>query len=74
MEIRHIGLVQIPFVPSAPVALYIELTPQGEALERLPSPDPIFLLDQPIQRYRLPAFAASTPAKIRAALTYVLKT
>ncbi len=73
MEIRHVGMVEMPFTPSAPVALYVELTSLSEPLERLPEDDPIFFLDRPVSRLRLPSFAASTPAKIRAALAYTLK-
>jgi HPr kinase/phosphorylase len=73
IEIRHVGLAKMPFVPSAPVGLYIELVESRVVLERLPEPDSVFFLDQPVQRLRLPSFAASTPAKIRAALTYPLK-
>lgn len=70
IEIRHIGLFKIPFVSHYPVALVIDLCPLNAPLDRLPAPDCIFLLDQPLQRLRLPAFAESTPAKIRAALTF----
>lgn len=70
MEIRHVGLIKMPFVKTAPVGLYIELTAPNTELERLPEPDAVFLLDRPVQRLRLPAFAASTPAKIRALLSY----
>jgi hypothetical protein len=70
MEIRYVGLFRVPFVESAIVKLYVELSRLDETIERLPSATPIFLLDHPVQRLRLPAFAASTPAKIRAALLY----
>ena len=71
IEIRHIGLIKMPFT-HALVALYIELAEDGAVLERMPEADPVFLLDRPVQRLRLPPFAASTPAKIRAALTHPL--
>ena len=71
IEVRHIGLVKMPFVESIPVRLYVELTPLDARIERLPEPDSIFLLDRPVQRLRLPGFAASTPAKIRAVLLYL---
>lgn len=69
LEIRHIGLVQMPWIASVPVALCVGLSPSEEKLERMPKPDTVLLLDRPIRRVRLPAFAASTPAKIRAILT-----
>jgi hypothetical protein len=55
---------------SAPVALQIDLVSESEKLERLPEPETITLLGVPLRRLRLPSFAASTPAKIRAALAY----
>ncbi|MDR3448639.1 MAG: HPr kinase/phosphatase C-terminal domain-containing protein [Alphaproteobacteria bacterium] len=70
MEIRAVGLMQMPYIMDIPVALYVELMPLDATLPRLPEPDPVFLLDQPVQRLRLHAFAASTPAKIKAALIY----
>ncbi len=73
-EIRHVGLVRMTPIASAPVALYIELALLHEKLERLPEQNPMILLDHPVRRLRLPAFAASTPAKIRAALRYPLAT
>ena len=70
LEIRHLGLVRLPFVAAAQVALYVDLLGLEATIERLPDPDFVFFLDQPVQRLRLPSFAASTPAKIRAALAY----
>lgn len=70
LEVRHIGILQLPFTIEVPVTLYIDLAGKGEALERLPSPDTLNLLDHPVRRLRLAAFDASTPAKIRAALFY----
>jgi serine kinase of HPr protein (carbohydrate metabolism regulator) len=72
IEIRHIGLAHMPFVAAVPVALCVELSPLDQVLERLPEPDQVFFLDRPVQRLRLPSFAASTPAKIRAALSLLL--
>lgn len=69
-EVRHVGLIRMPFVPTACVCLYIELSLMHDKLERLPEEDPVMLLERPIRRLKLPAFAASTPAKIRAALLY----
>jgi serine kinase of HPr protein (carbohydrate metabolism regulator) len=69
-EIRHVGLVRMPHAASAVVALYVELALLHEKLERLPEDANMFLLDRPVRRLRLPSFAASTPAKIRAALNY----
>ncbi len=70
MEVRHVGILRVPHCPSAPVALYVELVPDAAALDRLPEPDEIRLLDRPVRRIKLYAHAASAPAKIRAALLY----
>jgi HPr kinase/phosphorylase len=69
-EVRHVGLIRMPYAATAEVTLYIELALLHEKLERLPDRDNMLLLDRPVRRLRLPAFAASTPAKIRAALCY----
>jgi HPr kinase/phosphorylase len=69
-EVRHVGLIRMPYCTSAAVVLYVELALLHEKLERLPDDDPMLLLERPIRRIRLPAFAASTPAKVRAALNY----
>ena len=69
-EVRHVGLMRMPFVPSACVCLYVELALMHDKLERLPEDEPMMLLERPVQKIKLPAFAASTPAKIRAALLY----
>ena len=70
IEVRHIGLFRFPYIEAAPVALAVELTPADAFLERLPELDSVFFLDRRVQRLRLPSFAASTPAKIRAALAF----
>ena len=69
IEIRHIGLWKTSFVTAVPVALVVDLCGFDVVLERLPEPDFTFLLDHRVQRLRLPSFAGSTPAKIRAFLT-----
>ena len=70
-EARHVGLLHMPYVSDVEVALYIELVGAGVAIPRLPEDgDSITLLDCPIRKLCLPGFAASTPAKIRAALLY----
>jgi serine kinase of HPr protein (carbohydrate metabolism regulator) len=65
MEVRHVGLLKMPFLPRAEVALYVELQPMDAALERLPEDDAVEFLGCAVRRIRLHAFAASTPAKIR---------
>ena len=72
IEVRHVGLLRLPFCPFAPVALYVELVPDTASLERLPETEQFLLLDQSVRQLRLSSFEASTPAKIRAALLYEL--
>jgi HPr kinase/phosphorylase len=74
MEVRNIGLMKLPFMHSAEVALCVDLALATEKLERLPDKDTIFLLDQAVPRLRLHAFEASSLAKIRAFLLYPLAT
>jgi len=73
IEVRHVGLLRMNCRKTAPVALYIDLAPPNEKIERLPEDDIISLLGIEVRRLRLPAFAASTPAKIRAALAYKME-
>jgi HPr kinase/phosphorylase len=69
IEVRQVGLLRMDYV-TAPAVLYIELTANDDKHERLPEPDFIMLEEIRVRRLRLPAFEASTPAKIRAALLY----
>jgi len=70
LEVRHVGLIRMPHAASVHIVLYVELALSHDKLERLPDVENISLLDHPVRRLRLPSFAASTPAKIRAALHY----
>lgn len=68
MEVRHVRLLRMPSAPPTPVALYVELVPLDHDIERLPEKEYVTFLDIRVRRLRLPSFAASTPAKIRAVL------
>jgi len=70
IEVRHIGLLKMPFLPKAEVALYVELADRGEKLERLPEDDVVILFDRAVKKLRLRGFEAATPARIRAALAF----
>ncbi len=70
MEVRHVGLLRLPMLAKTSLALYVDLAPLPEKIERLPDEQTIALLDHSLRRLRLPGFAASTPAKIRAVLLY----
>ena len=74
VEVRHVGLLHMPHRNTVPVTLYVSLVSLTEKLKRLPDLEPFTLLDCAIRQLRLPAYAASTPAKIRAALAYPLVT
>lgn len=64
MEVRGMGLYQVPFTPAAPVALLVDLVPES-AVDRLPEMEAETVLGVPVPRLRLAAFHASTPAKLR---------
>ena len=70
IEVRQVGLLRMPEIVTAPVALYIVLTSLDDTGERLPENDSVMFEDIAVCRLHLPAFAASTPAKIRAALKF----
>lgn len=65
MEIRGIGIVPAAAADEAPLRIVIDLVPR-EAVERLPEPYSVALLDLPLPAARLAAFDASAPAKVRA--------
>jgi len=78
LEIRGIGIVHLPFVAAAELALVVELTPAAEqapevlgiASPRLPWPERHELLDLPV--VRLDASAASAPERVILALDCAL--
>lgn len=70
LEVRGVGILPLPFEPSAPVGLVVDLVPHGH-IERLPEPETVRLLDALVPRLALAPFDASTPAKLRLAVTAV---
>jgi serine kinase of HPr protein (carbohydrate metabolism regulator) len=70
IELHHVGLLRMPHATKAAVKLCVELAGNDAELERMPEIDHVTYLDIPVRRIKLPAFAASTPAKIRAILKY----
>ncbi|MER2519963.1 MAG: HPr kinase/phosphatase C-terminal domain-containing protein [Bdellovibrionales bacterium] len=70
LEVRHIGILRMPFLEQTRVALAVDLAPQTTMLERLPAQECATYLDINLRRLRLHPFEASTRAKIRAALLY----
>lgn len=70
IEVRHVGLLLVPHVSDIEVALHVALVDGNVKLERLPGREAITHCGVAIRRVDLMAFAASTPAKIRAAVKY----
>lgn len=76
VEARGVGIVRVPadkLLAAAPVALIVDLVP-SEEIDRLPEPQSETLLGIDVPRLRLTAFNASTPAKIRLAVSAVRAT
>ena len=67
LEIRGVGIVRLPHRAGIAVGLLVDLVAPA-VVERLPSPATETILAIPVRRLALDAFAASTPAKIAAAL------
>ena len=67
LEVRGLGLEQLPALAEAPLALIVDLTASGE-VERLPEPQAESLLGVELPRMALAPFEASAPAKIKLAL------
>jgi len=70
LEVRGVGILPMPHIEEAPVALVVDLvTPDRVA--RLPEPDHVMLCGMNLPRLELTPFEASAPAKIRLALAAV---
>ncbi len=67
LEVRGVGIVELPHTNGIPVRLVIELV-QPEEIERLPEPAGIEVLGLALPLVRLNPFEASAPAKMRMAL------
>jgi HPr kinase/phosphorylase len=67
MEVRGLGIIALPSVPSAPLRLVIDLLPSAE-IERMPPPRDCHYFGCTIPAIALAAFEASAPAKLRLAL------
>jgi serine kinase of HPr protein (carbohydrate metabolism regulator) len=70
LEVRGVGILRLPSVPSAILRLVVTLVP-GVTIERLPEPRECRFLDCAVREIALAAFEASTPAKLRLALRAV---
>lgn len=65
MEVRGLGVLPVPFVESAPLALVVDL---GEEVERLPHPGVEIIAGVALPHIILNPFHTSTPAKLRLAM------
>lgn len=70
IEIRGVGIVELPHLAVAPVAMLVDLA--GEA-ERLPEPRHERVAGLDIPAIALPAFEASTPIKVEIALSRLVE-
>jgi RNase adaptor protein for sRNA GlmZ degradation len=67
MEVRGLGIAEVPRLAEAPVCLVVDLVP-GDAIDRLPQPGTCELLGITLPLLQLDPFEASAPAKLRLAL------
>ncbi|MFO7483926.1 HPr kinase/phosphorylase [Oceanibaculum nanhaiense] len=67
LEVRGLGIVDLPWRDAVPVSLVVDLVPP-DSLERLPGPAERVYLGIPIPLLRLAAFEASAVVKLRLAV------
>ncbi len=67
LEVRGVGIVQVPWSARAKVALVVDLV-SPEAIERLPRPNRCIYLGVAVPLLAATPFEASAPAKLRVAL------
>ncbi len=72
LEVRGIGVVDLPHVPSCPVALVVDIRPPAEC-ERMPAAGALAttLLGIAVPRFMLPHGAPDGPARVRFALAHL---
>lgn len=73
MEVRGLGVLRVPTVPSAPLRLVIDLV-APDRVERLPEPQFCEYLQCSLPLLALAPLEPSAPAKIRLALACLVKT
>ena len=73
MEVRGIGIMEVPTVPETRLALVVELV-GAEDVERLPEPETADVLGVALPLVRLAPFEASAPAKVRTVLKNLSQT
>ena len=70
LEVRGVGVVDVPYRDHAPVALVVDLTPAQQIL-RMPAVESVVLvpeIDIEVRRIQVAPFEASAPAKVRLTL------
>ncbi len=70
IEVRGVGIVDMPFARHVPVALFVRLV-ETEDVERLPVSHTCDLLGQKVPEISISAFESSAPLKVRIALRSV---
>ena len=70
LEVRGIGVVSMEFVQQCPIHLVVDLV-QPDTVERMPEATTVDLCGHRIARVMLAPFEASTPSKVRLALSRV---
>lgn len=67
LEVRGLGILRVPAVPSAALRFVVDLVPSA-SIERLPEPRFCDILDRRFRLLAIAPFEASAPAKLRVAL------
>src|SRR5580704_15293502 len=72
LEVRGVGILEVPAVPSAPLRLVVDLV-APDRVERLPEPQFCEYLQCSLPLLAVAPFEASAPAKVRLALASLVK-
>lgn len=67
IEVRGLGILQVPCVDAAPLRMVVELVPSAD-IERMPAPRACEFLGRNVPLIVLAPFEASAPVKLRLAL------
>lgn len=67
IEVRGVGILSVPSVPSAPLRVIVDLVPTA-SVERMPEPRACAMLGRSVPLLALAPFEASVVAKLRLAL------
>ncbi|PWC55028.1 HPr kinase/phosphatase C-terminal domain-containing protein [Azospirillum sp. TSO22-1] len=70
IEVRGVGILPVPTAETAEIRLVVDLV-SADAVERLPEPETVTLMDHSVPHLALSPFDASTPAKLRLAAAAV---